>query len=96
LYRTIVIALAAVALAVGAGACGVASPQTGLPVQSVASSPAPAAGLAASTGAPAAGRQSPRRAPALRVLTEPGAGIGPIYPTPWPPPHGAGWTSPSR
>jgi cardiolipin synthase A/B len=79
LYRTIVIALAAVALAVGAGACGVASPQTGQPVQSVVSSPAPAAALAASTGAPPAGRQSPRRAPALRVLTEPGAGIGPIY-----------------
>ncbi len=43
------------------------------------SSPAPAAASSASTDAPVTVRPSPRRAAALRVLTEPAAGMGPIY-----------------
>ena len=80
MYRTIVIAFGAVALAVGAGACGSASPQQSVqPVQSVVSSPAPTAKSPASTDAPVAVRRPPHGVPALRVLTEPAAGIGPLY-----------------
>jgi cardiolipin synthase A/B len=79
LYRKIVIAFAAVALAAAAGACGSARPQHSVqPVQSVASSPAPAAAPSASADGPVTVRRPPRRAPALRVLTEPADGMGPI------------------
>jgi len=80
LYRTVVIAFAAAALAAGAGACGSASPQQGArPAQPVASGPESAAAPAALADVSVAVRQSPRRAAALRVLTEPAAGMGPIY-----------------
>ena len=79
MYRKVVIAFGAVALATGAGACGSASPQQSVqPVQSVVSSPAPAS-PSASTDAPVTAHQPPRRTPALRVLTEPAAGVGQIY-----------------
>jgi cardiolipin synthase A/B len=80
LYRKIVIAFTAVALAAGTGACGSASPQQSVqPVQSAVSSLAPAAASSGSTGAPGVVRQRSRRTTALRVLTEPAAGVGPIY-----------------
>ena len=87
MYRKIVIALGAVALTAGAAACGSASPQQNVPAaQSAASSPVPAAAAAsasasasASADAPTAVRQTPHPAGSLRVLTEPAAGIGPIY-----------------
>jgi len=83
LARKILIAFAAAALGTGVSACGsTAQPQSvqaGQPVQSVVSTPVPAA--PAVTRTPITVRQSSRPAPgpALRVLTEPGAGIGPIY-----------------
>lgn len=78
--RKILIAFAAAALAAGTSACGSASPQqSAQPVQSGVSSPAPAAAPSAVTDTPGTVRQSPRRTPALRVLTEPAAGIEPIY-----------------
>ncbi len=69
LYRKILIAFAAVALASGAGACGSASPRQ---------SPQPAQRPALSDALVVA-HQSRHDTPALRVLTEPAAGIGPIY-----------------
>ncbi len=83
MYRKILIAFAAVALAAGAAACGSASPQrTVQPVQSVpsvVSSQEPPATPSALTDAPVTVHQSRRHAPVLRVLTEPAAGTGPIY-----------------
>jgi cardiolipin synthase A/B len=82
LDRKIVIMLAAAALVAGMSSCGGASSQQSVqpvqPVQSAVSSPAPAAAPSAATDTPSTVRQSPRGAPALRVLTEPMAGIGPI------------------
>jgi phosphatidylserine/phosphatidylglycerophosphate/cardiolipin synthase-like enzyme len=83
-FRNIRMTFAAVALAAGAGACGSApQQQSPPPVQSAASSPSsatvPAPVAAPSTDAPAGVRHSPHPAAALRVLAEPGAGIGPIY-----------------
>jgi cardiolipin synthase A/B len=80
LYRNILIAFAAVALAAGAGACGSASPQEGVQsAQPVASNPETAAASPVLADVSVAVRQSQRHAPTLRVLTEPAAGIGPIY-----------------
>jgi len=80
LNRTILVLLAAAVLAAGAAACGSAAPQQGVP-PSAASGPVPVA-----SPSPAAARSSPaeasvpaHRAGSLRVLTEPRAGIGPIY-----------------
>jgi cardiolipin synthase A/B len=78
----ILTALAAVVVAGGAGGCGSVSPQQGVqpaqPVPSVVSGPASAAPSTLAQVSVAA-LQSRRRAPVLRVLTEPSAGIGPIY-----------------
>ena len=80
MYRKILIALATVALAAGAGACGGASlPQGVQSAPPLASSPEPTAASPVFAAAPVAVRQSRSPAPALRVLTEPAAGIGPIY-----------------
>ena len=77
MYRNIVIMLTAVAaVAAGVGACGSSAPrQSAQP----SSAPAPAPVPAATTAVPAAARHRARRAAALRVLTEPQAGLGPIY-----------------
>ena len=75
LYRKILIMLTAAVLAVGAGGCGSAAPRPG--ARPTTSGPSQAAARAAATDAPA-----PCTTPArwsLRVLTEPQAGIGPIY-----------------
>jgi phosphatidylserine/phosphatidylglycerophosphate/cardiolipin synthase-like enzyme len=80
MYRNILIVLAAVALAAGVGACGGApSRPSAQPV--TASGPAPARSAAATGPAVAhhPAHHAARRAPALRVLTEPEAGIGPVY-----------------
>jgi cardiolipin synthase A/B len=83
LDRKILMVFAATAVAVGISACGSDSPQQGVqpvrPVQSLASSSAPAAVPSALAHTPVAVRRSPRRGPVLRVLVEPAAGIGPIY-----------------
>ena len=77
MYRKILIMLTAVAaLAAGAGGCGSAAPRHSARPSS-APRPTPAA-----TVAPAAARhraRRARRAAALQVLTEPQAGLGPIY-----------------
>jgi cardiolipin synthase A/B len=79
-YGKILIALAAGALAFGAGACGSAQAQQSVPsARSVVSGPAPATAHPALADAAVAVRLSRSPAPALRVLTEPAAGIGPIY-----------------
>jgi cardiolipin synthase A/B len=83
LARRILVAFAAAALAAGASACGSASQQpsvqAGQPVQSVVSSPAPTAPPPVVAHTPVTAHPSPDRPAALRVLTEPGAGMGPIY-----------------
>jgi phosphatidylserine/phosphatidylglycerophosphate/cardiolipin synthase-like enzyme len=68
---------AAGALAVGAAACGTNAPHAD--AQRPASSPPPTATPASSTPAIAVHHAKPRRAASLRLLTEPEAGIGPIY-----------------
>ncbi len=82
MYRYILIVLAAAALAVGAGACGgMPSQQSAQPAPRTASGavpPRPAAATAPAVAHHAAHHPS-RRAAALRVLTEPQAGIGPLY-----------------
>src|SRR5450755_1896123 len=80
IYRKILIVLAAAALTAGASACGGAPAQQGArPAPGTASGPAPAPSAAAHAGPHHAARHAARRAPALRVLTEPQAGIGPVY-----------------
>jgi cardiolipin synthase A/B len=84
LYRKIVIVFGAVALTAGAAACGSTSLQQSVqPAGSVVSSPvplaAPPASASASADAPVTARPSPDGAAALRVLTEPAAGAGPVY-----------------
>jgi phosphatidylserine/phosphatidylglycerophosphate/cardiolipin synthase-like enzyme len=69
LYRKILIMLTAASLATGAGACSSTTSQQS--AQPAASSPSPSA----SSDLPA----TVRRAATLHVLTEPQAGIGPIY-----------------
>ena len=83
MYRKILIMLTAAGLGAGIAACSSAAPrQTTAPA---AASLSPAAARSASTAAPVTGLASPRPAeparPAasLRLLTEPAAGIGPIY-----------------
>jgi cardiolipin synthase A/B len=75
MHRSILIVLAAVALAAGLGACSRAPSQRG--AQPLAR-PAAAAGPASSAAARSLARHRARRAASLRVLTEPRAGIGPI------------------
>jgi cardiolipin synthase len=83
LYRKILIMLTAAGLGAGVAACGSAAPRQISPP--AAASPSPAAARSASMAAPVTGPASPRLAesasPAasLRLLTEPAAGIGPIY-----------------
>jgi phosphatidylserine/phosphatidylglycerophosphate/cardiolipin synthase-like enzyme len=80
MYRNILIAAAAAALAAGASACGGApSQQSAQPAPVTASGPAPARSATAPAVAHHAAHHSPRRAAALRALTEPQAGIGPVY-----------------
>lgn len=75
MHRTFLIICTAAMLPVGIGACHSAVPQSS--TQSAAPSRAPAA-AAASAGTPAAGHDSPRTA-SVRELTEPQAGMGPLY-----------------
>jgi phosphatidylserine/phosphatidylglycerophosphate/cardiolipin synthase-like enzyme len=76
LNRKILIMLTAV-LAAGASGCSSAvSQQTAQPT---ASSPSPGPAPSASTDAPGTVHHAVRRTGSLRVLTEPQAGIGPIY-----------------
>jgi cardiolipin synthase len=75
LYRKIPIILAAAVL--GASACSSAASQPSAQPSVSSSSPAPAPFV--STGAPVTVHQSPRPTATARVLTEPQAGIGPIY-----------------
>jgi cardiolipin synthase A/B len=77
--RRLLIAVAAAgALALAAGACGSTAPHVN--AQLPASSPPPAATrTASSTPTIAVHHAKPDRAASLRLLTEPQAGIGPIY-----------------
>jgi cardiolipin synthase len=75
LYRKIPIILAAAVL--GASACSSAASQPSAQPSVSSSSPAPAPSV--STDAPVTVHQSPRPTATARVLTEPQAGIGPIY-----------------
>ena len=78
MYRNALIVLtAAAALAVGVGACSGASSPRG--AQPLASAPAPFATTVAPAAVRHRARHRQRRAAALRVLTEPQAGIGPVY-----------------
>ena len=80
MYRNILIVLAAAALAAGASACGTAPSQQGAqPAPVTASGPAPAPSAAPHAVAHHRAHHAARRAPSLRVLTEPQAGIGPVY-----------------
>jgi cardiolipin synthase A/B len=82
MYRNILIVLAAVAALAGVGACGGAPPQQSpQPGPATASGPAPARSAAATGPAVAhhIAHHAARRVPSLRVLTEPQAGIGPVY-----------------
>jgi cardiolipin synthase len=75
MHRSILIVLAAVALAAGLGACSRApSRRSAQPL----ARPAAASGPASSAAARSVGHHRARRAASLRVLTEPRAGIGPI------------------
>lgn len=82
-YRNILIAVAAAALAVGTSACGSASSRQSVPpIPSAVSGAASAASSPAATApadAPVTARQPTHSAAALRVLTEPAAGVGPVY-----------------
>jgi cardiolipin synthase len=75
--RTVLTVLAGLALALGLSSCKVALTQPG----AQPASPAPPAAATAAASASAAPRPAAPPAPAsgLRVLTEPQAGIGPIY-----------------
>ena len=75
MYRKIPIILAAAVL--GASACSSAASQPSAQPSVSSSSPAPAPSV--STGAPVTVHQSPHPTATARVLTEPQAGIGPIY-----------------
>ena len=78
MYRTIWVALAGVA-ALAAGGCSSAQ-QAQVPASASSSAPdSSAASAAASATAPAAVHRSAGHAGSLRVLTEPQAGIGPVY-----------------
>src|SRR5579875_2184507 len=74
--RRILTGLAAAMLA--AAACGCASAPASQGTGPGTSSPATAPASAPATGPPAV-RHRPGRAASLRVLTEPGSGIGPVY-----------------
>jgi cardiolipin synthase A/B len=88
LYRKILILLAAAGLGAGVAACGTAAQQVTPPA---AASPSPAAARSTTTTVPVTVDDSPRaagpaspagsanRAGSLRLLTEPAAGIGPVY-----------------
>ena len=75
MYRMILVMLTAAVLAAGAGGCSSMAPQQGPPPAAPGQSPASAPSAPANAVAhPSAGRVAP-----LRVLTEPQAGIGPVY-----------------
>jgi cardiolipin synthase len=77
LNRKILIMLAATVLTAAASGCGsVVSQQTAQPA---ASRPSSAPSSPDSAAAPVTAHRSPGRAVSLRVLTEPQAGIGPVY-----------------
>jgi len=80
-YRTILIALGATALALSAGACGGTQPvPSGRPPAARSSSPDPRPRPQDATAtAPAVSRSRSGRAGLLQVLTEPAAGVGPVY-----------------
>ena len=77
MYRKILIMLTGAVLAVGAGGCSSPVPRQG--AQRPASGPASGSASSASADATATARHPARRTGSLRVLTEPRAGIGPIY-----------------
>ena len=87
LHRTILSILAAAGLAVSGAACGTAAQpstasaaasQTPASASRASASPAPAAARSASTATPVTGHASSSSG-SLRLLTEPAAGIAPIY-----------------
>ena len=82
--RTIAVTLTAAALAASASACSsAASLQIATPTAAsappAAASSSPAAAQSRSPGAPVTAQNSPHSAASLQLLTEPEAGIGPIY-----------------
>jgi hypothetical protein len=76
-YRKVLIMFAAAGLAGGAAACSGAVSRPS--AQPAASSASPAPARSAATDAPVTVRRSAGGAAPLRVLTEPQAGIGPVY-----------------
>ena len=80
MYRTIWVALAGVAALAAGGCSSAGSQQAQLPASASSSAPdSSAASAAASATAPAAVHRPAGHAGSLRVLTEPQAGIGPVY-----------------
>ena len=80
MYRTIWVALAGVAALAAGGCSSAGSQQAQVPASASSSAPdSSAASAAASATAPAAVHRPAGHAGSLRVLTEPQAGIGPVY-----------------
>ena len=80
MYRTIWVALAGVAALAAGGCSSAGSQQAQLPASASSSAPdSSGASAAASATAPAAVHRPAGHAGSLRVLTEPQAGIGPVY-----------------
>jgi cardiolipin synthase A/B len=79
-YRTIWVALAGVAALAAGGCSSAGSQQAQLPASASSAAPdSPGASAAASATAPAAVHRPAGHAGSLRALTEPQAGIGPVY-----------------
>jgi cardiolipin synthase A/B len=74
--RTVLTVLAGVALVLGLSSCKVTMAQPGAPASPGPASPAPSSAASAPSAAP---QPAPPPAAGLSVLTEPQAGIGPIY-----------------
>ncbi len=80
MYRTIWVALAGVAALAAGGCSSAGSQQAQLPASASSAAPdSPGASAAASATAPAAVHRPAGHAGSLRALTEPQAGIGPVY-----------------
>jgi len=87
MYRTILVILAAAAgLAVSVAACGAVTQQS---TASAGAAPSPAAARPASTAAASVTGHAASSTGSLRLLTEPAAGIAPIYQLPVP----IGWVA---
>jgi cardiolipin synthase A/B len=81
LYRKILIMLAAAGLGAGVTACGSAAPEQIAAPAAASSSPAAAGSalVAATVARPDSPGPAESASPPLRLLTEPAAGVGPIY-----------------